>query len=75
MANALPPLERKPRAVVETFVLLLAPFAPHLAEELWSILGHEVARLRSRGRVSTRCWLRTNVESMPSRSTESSATR
>jgi leucyl-tRNA synthetase len=26
---------------VETFVLLLAPFAPHIAEELWSRLGHE----------------------------------
>jgi leucyl-tRNA synthetase len=30
-----------PGEVVETFVKLLAPFAPHLAEELWSKLGHE----------------------------------
>jgi leucyl-tRNA synthetase len=29
-----------PRSTVERFVLLLAPFAPHLAEELWSRLGH-----------------------------------
>jgi leucyl-tRNA synthetase len=29
-----------PRAVAEPFVLLLAPLAPHLAEELWSRLGH-----------------------------------
>jgi leucyl-tRNA synthetase len=29
-----------PRAVVEPFVLVLAPFAPHLAEELWAKLGH-----------------------------------
>ena len=43
MSNALLALERKPRVVVETFVLLLAPFAPHLAEELWSILGHEAS--------------------------------
>jgi leucyl-tRNA synthetase len=28
------------RALVEPFVLLLAPFAPHLAEELWEKLGH-----------------------------------
>jgi leucyl-tRNA synthetase len=28
------------RAAAETFVLLLAPFAPHLAEELWRALGH-----------------------------------
>ena len=30
-----------PRAVVEPFVLLLSPFAPHVAEEIWSTLGHE----------------------------------
>ncbi len=29
-----------PRAIVEPFVLLLAPLAPHLAEELWQRLGH-----------------------------------
>jgi leucyl-tRNA synthetase len=29
------------RSVVETFVLILSPFAPHLAEELWELLGHE----------------------------------
>jgi len=41
MSNAVLSLERKPRVVVETFVLLLAPFAPHLAEELWNVLGHK----------------------------------
>jgi leucyl-tRNA synthetase len=29
-----------PRDIAETFVLLLSPFAPHLAEELWQRLGH-----------------------------------
>jgi leucyl-tRNA synthetase len=29
-----------PRAVADSFVLLLAPLAPHLAEELWERLGH-----------------------------------
>jgi leucyl-tRNA synthetase len=29
-----------PRSVVEPLVLLLAPLAPHVAEELWSRLGH-----------------------------------
>jgi leucyl-tRNA synthetase len=29
-----------PRALAEAFVLLLAPLAPHIAEELWARLGH-----------------------------------
>ena len=29
-----------PRSVVEPLVLMLAPLAPHLAEELWERLGH-----------------------------------
>lgn len=32
-------LEKVPREAAETFVLLLAPYAPHLAEELWEKLG------------------------------------
>jgi leucyl-tRNA synthetase len=30
----------RPKAVVEKFILILAPFAPHIAEELWEKLGH-----------------------------------
>ncbi len=30
-----------PREAAEAFVLLLSPFAPHVAEELWRRLGHE----------------------------------
>jgi len=30
----------RPRAVLEQFVLLLSPYAPHMAEELWAKLGH-----------------------------------
>jgi len=33
--------ERRPRAAMETLVLLLSPFAPHMAEELWQLLGHD----------------------------------
>lgn len=31
----------RPRACLEPFVLLLSPFAPHLGEELWQLLGKE----------------------------------
>jgi leucyl-tRNA synthetase len=30
----------RPKRVLEQFVLLLAPLAPHIGEELWQILGH-----------------------------------
>src|SRR6187401_1309336 len=32
---------RMPREVAEPLVLMLAPLAPHVAEELWSRLGHD----------------------------------
>jgi len=38
--NHLTTLERVPRAAVEALVLMTAPVAPHLAEELWARLGH-----------------------------------
>ena len=30
-----------PREAAEKFVLCLAPYAPHLGEELWQVLGHD----------------------------------
>lgn len=39
-SNYLQPLPQRPRVLLETMVLLLSPFAPHLAEELWQALGH-----------------------------------
>jgi leucyl-tRNA synthetase len=31
----------RPREIMENFVLILSPFAPHIAEELWQLLGHD----------------------------------
>ena len=35
--------ELRPRQLLEPFVLVLSPFAPHLAEELWQKLGHHAS--------------------------------
>jgi leucyl-tRNA synthetase len=32
-----------PRALAEALVLMLAPLAPHVAEELWAKLGHDTS--------------------------------
>ncbi|MBR5073299.1 MAG: leucine--tRNA ligase [Bacteroidales bacterium] len=39
--NELSALKCSKRAVLEPLVILLSPFAPHIAEELWHALGHE----------------------------------
>ncbi|KAF2582982.1 hypothetical protein F2Q68_00002390, partial [Brassica cretica] len=38
--NAAYKWSNQPRGIIEPFVLLLSPYAPHMAEELWSRLGH-----------------------------------
>jgi leucyl-tRNA synthetase len=38
--NYFTPASERPRSAMEQFVLLLSPFAPHIAEELWQALGH-----------------------------------
>jgi leucyl-tRNA synthetase len=39
-SNYLTQQKVRSRSVLESLVLLLSPFAPHLAEELWAVLGH-----------------------------------
>lgn len=38
--NELTQLKCNKRAILEPIVILIAPFAPHIAEELWEALGH-----------------------------------
>lgn len=40
-ANELSSLKCNKRAVLEPLTIALAPFAPHIADELWSLLGHK----------------------------------
>ena len=39
--NELSALKCSKRGILEPLVILLSPFAPHIAEELWHALGHE----------------------------------
>ena len=39
--NDIGPHDPRPKSILEPFVLLLSPFAPHIAEELWELLGHD----------------------------------
>lgn len=39
--NELGALKCNKRAVLEPLVVAIAPYAPHIAEELWHLLGHE----------------------------------
>ncbi|WP_299955498.1 leucine--tRNA ligase [uncultured Modestobacter sp.] len=41
LTSTCPPGTPVPRSVAESLVLLVAPLAPHLAEELWARLGHD----------------------------------
>lgn len=41
LTNELTKADERPREVLKPMMLLLAPFAPHLAEELWKQLGEQ----------------------------------
>jgi leucyl-tRNA synthetase len=43
LANELRDLGCHKKAILNEFLLLIAPFAPHIAEELWEKLGHQVS--------------------------------
>ncbi len=40
--NALVPLDAVPQSIADELVVMLAPLAPHVAEELWERLGHHL---------------------------------
>nr|GID84634.1 leucine--tRNA ligase [Actinoplanes derwentensis] len=41
LTNTLTPLPAVSREAIEPLVLMMSPFAPHMAEELWGKLGHQ----------------------------------
>jgi leucyl-tRNA synthetase len=44
--NEMTGLTALPRELAENFVLMLSPFAPHIAEEIWQRLGHHKSLAR-----------------------------
>ena len=54
--NHLTPLPVRPRAVLKTFTLILSPFAPHLAEELWHALTQQDAGMGSATTLAYEPW-------------------
>ncbi|SFA50699.1 leucyl-tRNA synthetase [Rhodococcoides kroppenstedtii] len=46
-----------PRSAVEPLVLMLAPLAPHIAEELWTLLGHSGSLAHGPFPVADETWL------------------
>jgi len=45
--NELGDLKCNKRAVLEPLTILISPYAPHLAEELWHLLGHQTTVARA----------------------------
>ncbi|MEQ6165584.1 leucine--tRNA ligase [Ekhidna sp. MALMAid0563] len=41
--NELSSLKCNKRSILEPMTIILSPFAPHIAEELWHLLGHETS--------------------------------
>lgn len=41
--NAAYKWDKHPRKIIEPFILLLSPYAPHMSEELWFRLGHSIS--------------------------------
>ncbi len=46
-----------PRGAATQFCLLLAPYAPHLAEELWAVLGHGASLAHEPWPAADEAWL------------------
>ncbi len=54
-----------PRDVIEPMVLMLAPLAPHIAEELWSRLGHTESLTYENFPVADPAWLTVDTAEYP----------
>ena len=65
VTNELRKLNCNKRAVLEDMVILLAPFAPHIAEELWQLLGKETTVTKANYPVANMKYLQEDTVDYP----------
>ena len=72
LSNELIKLDNVPTEALEVLAKLLHPFAPHLGEEVWEMLGHRPAFRTNPGRPTTRRSAKRTKSKYRSRSTAKS---
>ena len=63
--NFATPLQERPREMLSLFVSVLSPFAPHLAEELWTVLGNTSPVSLAAWPPVEACWLQDATLEIP----------
>ncbi len=64
-ANELGKLKTTKRAILEPLAIIISPYAPHIAEELWSKLGHETSIAHADLPVFEEKWLIADAKEYP----------
>lgn len=64
-SNELGSLKCNKRSILEPLVIALAPYAPHVAEELWQLLGHDTALLDATFPIHDESYLKENAFEYP----------
>ena len=63
--NEMRAMDSRPRVILEPFCLLLAPYAPHMAEELWAALGHDKSLMWEAYPAVDPVWLQADLVEVP----------
>lgn len=64
-ANELGKLKTTKRTILEPLAIIISPYAPHIAEELWSKLGHETSIAHADFPVFEEKWLIADAKEYP----------
>lgn len=63
--NELGKLKTTKRAILEPLAIIISPYAPHIAEELWSKLGHETSIAHADFPILEEKWLVADAKEYP----------